>query len=206
MNHILDPLERKWQAEISSCTPPPASVGGAQFFAWDEDPQGEGTVVCIGANYGQFPTTVSHHPTKLKSGLASWMSNYRHAVQEIGKSPWSSEWPNRGWLRGTTPPSRPRYFVMSNVVPWITSRAWTLLPEAETSLLAHDSAPLAAGYLADLRSSLPEAFAVGHGIDDQTLPYLPGAVSRWSNWMLYANLSFRQTPSRWNAGAGRFVF
>jgi hypothetical protein len=96
---------------------------------------------------------------------------------------------------------------MTNIVPWITARKWTLLSQVETVALINQTwSSLSGGFLDDLAIALPEAFAVGHGIDEKTLPYLPPAVSRWRSWMLYANLSFPQTPSGWSAALERFKF
>lgn len=202
MHTILDPLEQKWRAALSSKSTPLLAVGGAQFFAWDEDPDGEGTVVCIGSNYSQYPTT-AHYPTKAK--LGPWLQNYRHAATQVAGTR-SSAWKFHGWLVGNSPPLRPRYFVMSNLVPWITSRRWTLLSQVETVGLIHFSWTTVGAYLDDLATALPGAFAVGHGIDPKTLPYLPNAVSKWKSWMLYANLSFPKKPSGWDASNDRFKF
>lgn len=203
MRTILDSLEQKWRSILANHAPPPLAVGGAQFFAWDEDREGEGTVVCIGANYTQYPEK-AHFPTK--TTLTSWFSNYRYAANLVGSAPWQSAWSQHGWLVGPTPPLRPRYFVLTNLVPWITSRSWTQLSQTETVGLIHLAWKTVGGYLDDLAQELPNAFAVGHGIDKKTLPYLPGAASKWNNWMLYANLSYPQTPSSWDASQSRFCF
>ena len=204
MHKILDQLEQKWRAVLAPYSPPLA-IGGTQCFAWyeNEDSQSVGVVVCIGSNYSQYPTK-PHFPTKDRS-LGTCFSSYCHAAKQIAGS-WGSDWRLHSWLVNSSPPLNPRYFVMSNLVPWITSRPWTLLTEIQTHHLIHLAFPIATAYLDELAKELPDAFAVGHGIDDKILPYLPGAVSRWKSWMLYANLSRLQTPSAWSVSLNCFKF
>ena len=204
MNHLLDPLEVKWRATFNTppLNTPPLSIGGAQFFAWDQDPSGEGVVVCIGSNYSQYPTQ-PHLPTR--TNLRKELSNYKFAAQQIRGS-WQSDWRAHRWLVGNLPPSHPRYFVMSNLVPWITSKEWTRLPKAQTHQAIALARTVVPGHLDDLAQALPDAFAIGHGINHRTLPYLQIDVSKWKDWMLYANLTYRQTPSRWDATCNRFKF
>jgi hypothetical protein len=134
------------------------------------------------------------------------MNNYKHAAGQVGGA-WMSDWKSHHWLVGTTtPPLKPRYFIMTNLVPWITFRPWTLLSQTDTVGLVNLARSSFPTYLDDLAAALPDAFAVGHGIDEKTLPYLPNAIYRWKNWMLYANLSFPKTPSAWSAADERFKF
>jgi hypothetical protein len=107
-----------------------------------------------------------------------------YAVLQISGS-WKKPWEDHKWLFGAAlPPQNPRYLVMTNLVPWITYRSWTLLSHIETVGLIKFASKTVAGFLGDLAKELPDAFAVGHGIDDTTLPYLPSAVSKWRNWMV----------------------
>lgn len=199
---MLDQLELKWRSLVNCCTPAEC-VGGAQFFAWDEDPDGEGVVICIGSNYSQYPTT-SHASTK--TGLRTWRANYRHAVNQIN-SGWDREWREHAWLAGNTPPDKPRFFIMSNLVPWITSRSWTLLSEVTTrGIVDCFDQRFCKGHLVDLQAMFPAAFVVGHGINDRTFPYLHAAIDLWDDRMIWANLSFPKTPSVWDPARQRFKF
>ncbi len=197
----LDRLEALWWAHPART---PRRTYGSQFFAWDFDPAGEGTVVSIGANYGQHPTSAPHAITK--ANLRSWMRNYQHAANTIAGT-WETQWRTHNWSAGGRPPLCPRYFVMTNVVPWITAKPWTLLPPKHAAAIVARASMIYRGkFLDDLVLLLPEAFVVGHGIDTRTLPHLPAAVGRWNNWMLYANLSYKKTPSCWSAAHSRFLF
>jgi hypothetical protein len=201
MNTILDKLEEKWRNKIKLISPKPTrATDEVQFFAWDEDEDksGDGIVVCIGSNYGQSPTK-AHFPTKAE--LGTWFNNYRHAAIQVSSPQWEKQWREHGWLVGINPPLKPRYFIMTNIVPWITERKWTDLTNDEIADLLKNSTQ---EYLCDLAKELPNAFAVGHGISSKTFPFLQSPLACWANRMYYTNLSYQHTPTRW--ADGRFVF
>lgn len=196
-------MEKKWADRPRAATPPDCT-GEVVYFGWDVDAGGVGTVICIGANYGQGDGEKGRVDTRAK--LASWMRNYRHAAANVA-GPHLDAWRLHGWANGSPPPLRPRYFIMTNVVPWITTVPWTSLrPEFAHGLARAREARTEPDHLDELAAALPDAFAVGHGVSPVTLPYVKAAARLWRGWMLYANLSFPQTPSRWDAQLERFVF
>lgn len=203
MNTILDNLEEKWRRKLPN-PQPSNTTGEVQFFAWDENKAGDGIVVCIGSNFGQ-KQTMAHIPTK--ANLRPWFNNYQHAAEQFISPQWQKQWREHGWLVGTNPPLKPRFFIMTNLVPWITNTAWGDLPHnTAESLMKQAEIQFNGGFLDDLQNEFPDAFAVGHGINENILPFLfqYRPFERWRNWMLYANLSHKKTPTRWTDG--RFVF
>ena len=201
--HTFDSLERKWRARTVSAVPVQC-VGGAQFFAWDEDLSGTGVVICVGANYSQLPT-VAHLPTR--THLGSWMANYRQAAAQVNSGQWNSLWRQHQWLKGLNPFPRPCLFIMTNLVPWITSHRWTSTSLVVTNGMVNGFNNLYRyQHFQDLKAAFPNAFVVGHGVDHRTLPYLQQPISLWSDWMLYANLTFSKRPSRWSSRHNRFMF
>lgn len=200
---MLDALEGKWRSLVH-CFAPPECTGEVQFFAWNDEEEGEGVVICIGSNYSQYPTTAE---PRTKTNLSIWRSNYKHAVNTLGRAPWSGLWREYKWLIGNDPPPKPRFFIMTNLVPWITSRPWTDLSESSTRALIDEFyRHFRHAHLLDLKIMFPTAFVVGHGVDNKTLPYLHRAIGLWDNRMIRANLTYQQTPTGWNTRRQRFKF
>jgi len=203
---ILDRLETKWRTLIQGYVPS-TCVGGTQFYTWDcdNDPKAHGMVICIGSNYSQYPTQ-PHHPTK--ENLDQWMIFYQHAANLINNNEvWSEEFRIHNWWVGNKPPPKPKIFIMTNIVPWITSRKWSLLSETNTlDIINSYNARFQKAHLLDLQMLFPNAFIVGHGINKNILPHLYSAVSLWNNYMLWANLTFQQTPSKWDKDKEIFIF
>jgi len=206
--NLLDALESKWKERFRDARP--GCVDDAidpVFFAWDEDSaaSSQDVVVCVGANYGQG---AERGPTGegRRAALGSWMGNYRKAVEALAANQLAERaWREHGWLVGPMP-KRPRYFVMTNVVPWITRTAWTKLPEADARALV-EAASLRPSHLDELHDRLIGSFAVAHGIDEKTMPHVQVAVRhRWSSYLFYANLSHPQQPGDWNENQARFSF
>jgi hypothetical protein len=194
----LNDLEASCRLEMSR-NPTKRCTGEAVYYSCDidSDDDASGTVICVGANYGQG-TEKGRSDTHAK--LGPWRRNYTLAARSMRTC--GDEWRERGWLSGN-PPLKPRTFIMTNIVPWITDVAWSELSIAEATALVDEAA--ASRHLEKLAAKLPDAFAIAHGIDVRTFPHVRDAVkSNWDSWMLYANLSFPWLPSQWNGQ--RFTF
>ena len=196
-------LEAAWRAR-TRVEADEHRTGATQFFAWQADEEGQDTVICVGSNYGQGAG--EGDSTKTEEDLSRWRRNYcRAALAIVGA--WESTFREHLWLVGASPPLRPKLFVMTNLVPAITRKQWTELPDAvATQLIAESDASSPTGDLMDLARLFPHATAVGHGISPPVLAALPKAIRKWPSQLLYANLSYPRAPSSWDQGSKRFRF
>lgn len=213
-------LNKKWcdalRARIPNPPCPAHPDGDMQFFAYFKNPAGEavedGVVIAIGSNYSQGDNKMQGEDAK---GRTSCLSNYYPSVLgQIREN--EKKWRNMGWLRGKLPARPPRHFIMTNLVPWITSKkdkkgrelSWGDLPRDECEKLrALYFDNFEDGHLAELEKAHPHAFVVWHGINENIYPHIEAAIkrSKWKNWAFYANLT-RPFQVVWEEGGQRPKF
>lgn len=189
--------------------------GESQFFAWyeNEESENEDVVICIGSNYGQIDPSkpelpCSHFPTKCI--LKPWFLGYKRAAASVAEN--LTEWRKHKWIsENASPPKNPRLFIMTNIVPWVTTKLWSSIPKRTTENLIqyakeHYHYKKANAFLRQLSARTSFAFAVGHGVNHKIRSHLPEFTAYWEKYMLYANLTFAPKPRGWDEALERFKF
>jgi len=208
-------LNWKWCEKLKKKIPKPPypahRKGDMQFFAYfqplGEGVTGEDIVIAIGSNYSQGDDKMQEECADEKTPC---LTNLPFVLEQIRKN--EGAWRELGWLGGELPAESklPRHFIMTNLVPWITSKKDTNGREISWGNLLHDECEkLRALYfdnfhdehLSELERAFPQAFVIWHGINENIYPHIEKSMKRtkWKNWAFYANLTRRFRPE-WDAG------
>jgi hypothetical protein len=197
----------------------PAPIGALmpvalQVFAYHEthDPT-RIPVICVGSNYSQGEGQVGEG---CGANLSQWWNNYlkMRAVFGEGVAEWKRAWVLHRWSSPqfpVLPTGDEAFFVMTNLCPWITKSSWTELEQESVDELLNASR-LGGEYrhleelLACLLQQEREFVLLGHGIDGNIIAPLLDFLTGRYRWLLYANLTYPHTPSRWDDQRARFVF
>jgi hypothetical protein len=197
-----------------------------QFYATekkygDEDSEihTKNVVLAIGSNFTQDPYTSL---PSIYDNLTQWHNNARHAMKVLdpsnsGKQSWHAAWINHQWLSTPVLPFHAEddhMFIMTNWCPWITQVKWTDLdkhsgPGTSDGLLKASQTNGVFTHIMDLLKYLNgngyKTIIILHGLEP-ILNHSRTYSAKLTNWFLYANLTYKRTPTKWDTSLNRFVF